>query len=150
MNTTCVLCGRTTFDKKTILFESLSPNYCVCFDCIRELYQKYESSVTELESGTNKFLLNENLTPSKIKNYLDQYIIKQDKTKKVLSVAIYNHYKMLKIKNSPKKENKELFKSNMLIVGRTGTGKTAMLSRIVKILKVPFTVVGANSITAAG
>lgn len=146
----CVLCGREKFEKKTILFESIIPDYSVCLDCIRELYKKYDNKYKE----TGKFSKYEHklnhLKPSTIKRFLDQYIINQEQAKKVLSVAIYNHYKMIELKEKNKNFPPEISKSNIIIVGRSGTGKTAMLSRLSKILKVPFTIVDATSITESG
>ena len=114
------------------------------------MYNKYGYKTDEPNNLFKKKQILDTFKPSAIKKYLDQYIIGQDKAKKVISTAIYNHYKMIELKEKNKKTPLELYKSNIMIVGRSGTGKTAMLSRIAKVLKVPFAIVDANTITASG
>ena len=87
--------------------------------------------------------------PHEIKEYLDQYIVGQDDAKKVLSVAVYNHYKRLK-HNKNTKETVEIQKSNILLVGPTGSGKTLLAQTLAKMLDVPFAVADATTLTEAG
>ncbi|MCR4675805.1 MAG: ATP-dependent Clp protease ATP-binding subunit ClpX [Sphaerochaetaceae bacterium] len=89
-------------------------------------------------------------TPHELKEYLDDYVIGQDKAKQVLSVAVYNHYKRLKYEKQLAKENVELDKSNILIMGPTGTGKTLLARTLAKRLDVPFAIADATTITEAG
>ena len=90
-------------------------------------------------------------TPKEIKTYLDEYIIGQDAAKKYLSVAVYNHYKRILNKNKDSEDDQvEIEKSNIVMVGSTGTGKTLLARTIAKLLKVPFTIVDATVFTEAG
>ena len=89
------------------------------------------------------------MSPLEIYNELDQYVIGQEKAKKVLSVAVYNHYKRLK-KANLKKDDVELQKSNVLLLGPTGSGKTLLAQTLAKILNVPFTIADATTLTEAG
>ena len=89
-------------------------------------------------------------TPSEIKEFLDKYVIGQDKTKKVISVAVYNHYKRITRPLATDKDDVELEKSNILLVGPTGTGKTLLAQTLAKLLKVPFTIADATVLTEAG
>ncbi len=97
--------------------------------------------------GGRHFVLPDNITPRQIKTHLDQYVIGQDDAKKVLSVAVYNHYKRLK---QTKHTEVEIEKSNILFVGQTGTGKTLLAKTIAKLLNVPFAIVDATVFTEAG
>jgi ATP-dependent Clp protease ATP-binding subunit ClpX len=94
------------------------------------------------------FVETKRYTPHQFKAHLDQYVIGQDDAKKVLSVAVYNHYKRLQ--QEKKADDIEIEKSNILFVGRTGTGKTLMAKSIAKLLNVPFTIVDATVFTEAG
>jgi ATP-dependent Clp protease ATP-binding subunit ClpX len=130
----------------------------ICETCVEhamdildeELYQgKRKTKEGEKEVGKSKsgFSLPKNLTPKKLKEHLDQYVIGQDEAKKFLSVAVYNHYKRL---NQKKSGDIEIEKSNILFVGHTGTGKTLMAKTIAKLLNVPFAIVDATVFTEAG
>ena len=88
------------------------------------------------------------IRPSEIKKYLDQYVIGQDRAKRSLSVAVYNHYK--RILSDSSKDNVELDKSNILIIGPTGTGKTLIAETLAKLLEVPFAIADATTLTEAG
>ncbi len=118
----------------------------ICDHCIEQAY----GIMTE-ELGTKKSLKFDTinlLKPYEIKNFLDQYVIGQDMAKKIISVAVYNHYKRLMQK--PDAEDIEIEKSNIILVGETGTGKTLLARTVAKMLHVPFTIVDATVLTEAG
>jgi ATP-dependent Clp protease ATP-binding subunit ClpX len=140
----CSFCGR---DKKDALILIAGINGHICDVCTE---QAYEIIHEEIKSKGPEFVestLPEDLTPVKIKTYLDQYVIGQTDAKKYLSVAVYNHYKRLKLKGN---NDVEIEKSNILFVGETGTGKTLMAKTIAKFLDVPFAIVDATVFTEAG
>ncbi len=143
-NLSCSFCGR---DKKDTNILIAGINGHICDQCILQAYnivsEELETKETE-ELGEGLKLVK----PREIKKFLDDYVIGQDDAKKVLSVAVYNHYKRLL--NANKKEDIELEKSNIVLVGETGTGKTLMARTIAKMLNVPFTIVDATVLTEAG
>lgn len=140
----CSFCGR---DKKdvNILIAGISGH--ICDSCIHQAYDIIEE---ELKSSSdfdiNKIKL---LKPKEINAFLDQYVIGQDAAKKFLSVAVYNHYKRLTQSKNDKDEI-EIEKSNIILVGETGTGKTLLARTIARMLHVPFTIVDATVLTEAG
>jgi len=118
----------------------------ICDHCIEQAY-----SIMNEELGTKKSIRFDAinlLKPSEIKSLLDQYVIGQDMAKKIISVAVYNHYKRLMQK--PEDDDVEIEKSNIILVGETGTGKTLLARTIARILHVPFTIVDATVLTEAG
>ncbi len=118
----------------------------ICDHCIEQAYSIMNE---ELGSKKNIDLSAINLLkPIEIKNFLDQYVIGQDMAKKTISVAVYNHYKRLMQK--PDAEDVEIEKSNIILVGETGTGKTLLARTVAKMLHVPFTIVDATILTEAG
>lgn len=144
----CSFCGRTENDVK-LLISGLNGN--ICDDCLRQAWEiANQAGVFDAKPSTND---NENKPlkvpkPKEIKEYLDQYVIGQDEAKRTLSVAVYNHYKRLQ---QPKdKDGVEIEKSNIIMVGSTGTGKTLLARTIAKLLDVPFTIVDATVFTEAG
>ena len=147
MRKQCNFCGRSERDVK-LLISGVSG--FICEDCARQAYQiVQESGLSSVkESDTVKFKLKDVPKPREIKDYLDQYIIGQDEAKRYLSVAVYNHYKRLQ---QPKDDDGvEIEKSNIIMVGSTGTGKTLMARTIARLLDVPFTIVDATVFTEAG
>ncbi|MFW6227445.1 MAG: ATP-dependent Clp protease ATP-binding subunit ClpX [Bacteroidota bacterium] len=141
----CSFCGR---DKKdtNILIAGLSGH--ICDSCIEQAFEIIE----EEKRKSNEFDVNgiKLLKPIEIKKFLDQYVIGQDEAKKYLSVAVYNHYKRLLQSNRRDQDEVEIEKSNIILVGETGTGKTLLARTIALMLHVPFTIVDATVLTEAG
>ena len=106
--------------------------------------------IEEEEKEAEKLVKSKLPSPSKIKAHLDQYIIGQEQAKKILSVAVYNHYKMISLKKSGKKLPVELSKSNVLLLGPSGCGKTAVLKALSKALSVPFVSADATAYSSTG
>lgn len=142
----CSFCGRSR-DEVEILIAGLEGH--ICEDCVAHAQEIIMQELPELaleKSHESDYSLKVK-KPKEIKEYLDQYVIGQDDAKKVLSVAVYNHYKRLK----QKVENDvEIEKSNIIMVGETGTGKTLLAKTIARVLNVPFTIVDATVFTESG
>lgn len=139
----CSFCGRTK-KEANILIAGLEGH--ICDHCIEQAH-----SIMNEELGNKKntpFDTINLLKPAEIKGFLDQYVIGQDMAKKIISVAVYNHYKRLMQK--PDTEDIEIEKSNIILVGETGTGKTLLARTVAKMLHVPFTIVDATVLTEAG
>ena len=138
---TCSFCG----EAKPFMLRGLDGSL-ICDDCIRAAFE-----VMKNDPVVNNYKEQSSLgavpKPAEIKAYLDQYVIGQDEAKKSLSVAVYNHYKRI---NQKVEDDVEIEKSNIILVGRTGTGKTLLARTIAKMLKVPFAQVDANVLTQAG
>lgn len=135
----CFLCGKTKSEVNQLLKGKFG---YVCDECIREAYEVLNEQEEE-EISHNVQLA----TPSQIKAHLDQYVIGQDEAKKTLSVAVYNHYKRLR---QNKKSDVEIQKSNILMIGSTGSGKTYLAQSLAKFLGVPFAIADATTLTEAG
>ena len=141
----CSFCGRSEMEARLIT----GTGACICEDCVTRCRQLLDKSKAE-ESSDFSVELDEIPTPHELKEYLDRYVIGQEKAKRVLSVAVYNHYKRVKFEKQLKEKDVELDKSNILIVGPTGTGKTLLVKKKKKRLKVPFAIADATTITEAG
>ena len=131
--------------------------FALCSKCVVDLYHAIEAHESEkqqeaaVEAAGNLDEEMAKIKPHMIKEYLDQYIINQDRAKKILSVAVYNHYKRMKYGFDHKKDElEEIEKSNVIIMGPSGCGKTALLSHLAKMLDIPFAVTDASSLTEAG
>jgi len=141
----CSFCGK---DKKdtNLLIAGLSGH--ICDRCIEQAHEIVQEELRKKgEFDVNQIEL---LKPIEIKEFLDQYVIGQEEAKKYLSVAVYNHYKRLMQENQKDEEEIEIEKSNIVLVGETGTGKTLLARTIAKMLHVPFTIVDATVLTEAG
>jgi len=139
----CSFCGREKKDTN-LLIAGISGH--ICDRCIEQAYSIVQEELGvhgEFDMGQIKLL-----KPTEIKSFLDQYVIGQEEAKKYISVAVYNHYKRLMQQDS--KEDIEIEKSNIVLVGETGTGKTLLARTIARLLHVPFTIVDATILTEAG
>ena len=148
----CSFCGKSQDQVKKLI---AGPEVYICDECVElcneildeEFFENKEKEGSEVEEKEEKPIPK----PHEIKAYLDQYIIGQDDAKKVLAVAVYNHYKRLKHnKSTDLKDNVEIQKSNILLVGPTGSGKTLLAQTLAKMLDVPFAVADATTLTEAG
>ena len=137
----CSFCGKSQHEVKKLI---AGPSVFVCDECVElcndiiseELQEQAASSVEKLPK------------PVEIKEILDDYVIGQERAKRVLSVAVYNHYKRLEVKH--KKDDIELSKSNIMLIGPTGSGKTLLAQTLARLLNVPFTIADATTLTEAG
>lgn len=155
----CTICGRQITPKSQFDLPIYDPRsgFALCAKCVANVYHAIEAhQADELEqerAASAEDITKEmaNIKPHMVKEYLDQYIINQDRAKKILSVAIYNHYKRMKYGfDHQKDELEEIEKSNVIIMGPSGCGKTALLSHLAKLLDLPFAVTDASSLTEAG
>lgn len=147
MKKTCSFCGRSEKDV-LLMITGINGNICnICTEQAYKILQESTASATRKkeEKATKDLKVPK---PKEIKAYLDQYVIGQDDAKRFLSVAVYNHYKRLKQPDDP--DGVEIEKSNIIMVGSTGTGKTLLARTIAKLLDVPFTIVDATVFTEAG
>ena len=140
----CSFCGRTE-DEAGFLITGV--NGCICDSCSEQAHEIVQEAMRQKGNSTDLNLA-ELPKPKDIKDFLDQYVIGQDDAKRYLSVAVYNHYKRLLQPSS--KDDVEIEKSNIIMVGSTGTGKTLLARTIAKLLHVPFTIVDATVLTEAG
>lgn len=141
----CSFCGRS--EQEVNLLISGVTGY-ICDMCTEQAHEIVNDSLKSSGKSDVGITLSTLPKPTQIKDFLDQYIIKQDSAKKFLSVAVYNHYKRILQKNA--KDEVEIEKSNIIMVGATGTGKTLLARTIAKMLQVPFTIVDATVLTEAG
>ena len=138
---TCSFCGR----ESSLVDKMISgPDVQICSDCIRTCYD----IIREIDQKQTIDVDFDIPSPEEIKNKLDDYVIGQEWAKKMLSVAVYNHYKRIKYKGDI--DEVDLEKDNILLLGPTGTGKTLIARTLAKILQVPFTIADATVLTEAG
>ena len=148
MKKVCSFCGNGEKDVRLLIS---GINGFICENCAQQAYQIVQTSGVMAASAVGskeKFKLKKVPKPKEIKDYLDQYVIGQEEAKRFLSVAVYNHYKRLQQPDDP--NGVEIEKSNIIMVGSTGTGKTLLARTIAKLLDVPFTIVDATVFTEAG
>lgn len=146
----CSFCGRSAKDVKMMLN---GPDGNICNDCVEQAYYVLqENGMFSVSKSSSEFNVDLKKVPKpiEIKEYLDKYIIGQDDAKKTLAVAVYNHYKRLYQVAQKEEDDVEIEKSNIIMVGPTGTGKTLIARTIAKLLNVPFTIVDATVFTEAG
>ncbi len=143
----CSFCGRSQSEVKKLIAGSSAYICNECVELCNEILEEEHERVNFYEKGYEELP-----KPAEIKSYLDQYVIGQERAKKILSVAVYNHYKRIDYQNTHKKHLKdvELQKTNILLIGPTGCGKTLMAQTLAKFLKVPFTIADATPLTEAG
>jgi len=140
----CSFCSKSQSEVRKMI---AGPSVYVCDECVElcnDILREELSELTTLNEGSLP-------KPKEIKDELDGYVIGQDRAKKTLAVAVYNHYKRLRNKNNKSKKNKiELVKSNILLIGPTGSGKTLLAETLARLLNVPFTIADATTLTEAG
>ena len=143
---TCSFCGGVgDADRGNIIING--PNVFICTDCVAKCDKIANTYRKQLMKGR----LAGGTKPSDIHRYLEEYVVGQEKAKKVLSVAVYNHYKMLDILDNRSDQYKsDLEKSNIMLVGPTGVGKTFLVRTLANILDVPYAIADATSLTEAG
>lgn len=146
-NYRCSFCGRDKAEA-LILIAGIDGHICeVCVEQADEIIQEELYSGKKEEKSKTDFAIPDTITPMELKGHLDEYVIGQDEAKKYLCVAVYNHYKRLR---QTRTDDVEIEKSNILFVGRTGTGKTLLAKTVARFLNVPFAVVDATVFTEAG
>lgn len=146
----CSFCGRPQSMSEAIIPSALGDNTYICVECveqINDMLKEYRSNGSKNPSEQPTPELDEIPKPKEINDFLNQYVIGQEDAKKYLSVAVYNHYKRL---SQHKDDDVDIEKSNIILVGPTGTGKTLLAKTIARLLKVPFTIVDATVLTEVG
>jgi len=142
----CSFCGKSQHEVKKLI---AGPSVFICDECI-DLCNEIIRDELPNAAASLKGEKGELPTPQEIKNNLDHYVIGQEVAKRSLSVAVYNHYKRLKHKEKAKKDDVELSKSNILLIGPTGSGKTLLAQTLARMLDVPFVMADATTLTEAG
>ena len=153
----CSFCGKTQAQVKRLV---AGPNVFICNECVDlcQMIMNEDEKPRTASAGKGKEEFDEQAektplgipTPRSMKKALDEYVVGQDDAKRALCVAVYNHYKRISQINAKKKDDTELFKSNILMIGPTGSGKTYLAQNLAKLLNVPFAIADATSLTEAG
>ena len=141
----CSFCGKSQHEVKKLI---AGPSVFVCDECIdlcNEIIRDELPTTADARKAGDELP-----TPAEIKANLDSYVIGQEPAKRTLAVAVYNHYKRLRHKEKAKKDDVELAKSNMLLIGPTGSGKTLLAQTLARMLNVPFVMADATTLTEAG
>ena len=141
----CTFCGKSQHEVKKLI---AGPSVFICDECIDLCNEIIRDELPGLEAAKENS--SDLPTPAEIKANLDNYVIGQEPAKRTLAVAVYNHYKRLKHKESSKKDDVELTKSNILLIGPTGSGKTLLAQTMARMLNVPFVMADATTLTEAG
>ncbi|MEE4162370.1 MAG: ClpX C4-type zinc finger protein, partial [Woeseiaceae bacterium] len=137
----CSFCGKSQHEVRKLI---AGPSVFICDECVELCNDIIREELEDAgEAGRDKLP-----KPQEIKDVLDEYVIGQQRAKKVLSVAVYNHYKRLEAADA--KEDIEIAKSNILLIGPTGSGKTLLAETLARLLNVPFTIADATTLTEAG
>ena len=146
----CLFCGEPASPTRALI--QSSSGYCICSDCVERCAEIVKLKKKNAQDKEDPGYIDlENIpTPHEMAEHLDQYVIGQDDAKKVLSVAVYNHYKRLKHAALAEADDVELGKSNILMIGPTGSGKTLLVQTLARFLKVPFAISDATTLTEAG
>lgn len=147
----CSFCGRSQEEVGGKLFSGMNGAF-ICKDCIEACYDMLDYSLAEekiREGSSYDEIETELLTPKEIKAKLDEYVIGQDESKKVLAVSVYNHYKRIRLVDESD-SSVDVQKSNVLIIGPTGSGKTLLAQTLARILNIPFAIADATTLTEAG
>ena len=139
----CSFCGKSQHEVRKLI---AGPSVFVCDECVELCNDIIREELQENVAATGDKLPK----PKEIKQVLDEYVIGQEKAKRTLSVAVYNHYKRLRAQGNSRKSDVELAKSNILLIGPTGSGKTLMAETLARLLDVPFTIADATTLTEAG
>ena len=144
-NLYCSFCGKSQHEVKKLI---AGPSVFICDECIDLCNDIIRDEVAQEDSAGS---VRDGLpTPADLKSNLDNYVIGQEKAKRSLAVAVYNHYKRLKHKDAASKDEVELAKSNILLIGPTGSGKTLLAQTMARMLDVPFVMADATTLTEAG
>lgn len=141
----CSFCGKSQHEVKKLI---AGPSVFICDECIDLCNEIIRDEATASEKDAAAAARSDLPTPHEIRESLDQYVIGQEQAKKILAVAVYNHYKRLK--HLGKKDDVELSKSNILLIGPTGSGKTLLAQTLARLLNVPFVIADATTLTEAG
>lgn len=152
MKKKCSFCGGAESSQRRLLGSGINNESFICVFCIEASYRVFfgNESLKELELDSDKEEIEfKNITPKELKEHLDKYVIGQDRAKKIFSVGVYNHYKRI-FRAELQDDDTELFKSNILLVGPTGSGKTLLAQTLAKFLDVPIAICDATSLTEAG
>ncbi len=144
--TKCSFCNRPASEVGRLI---QGPGVSICDDCVRYCFDLIREEELDEQGEASKFFRSKLLPPVEIKSRLDEYVVGQEQAKRVLSVAVYNHYKRLRSQTEPDRDV-ELEKSNILLVGPTGVGKTLLARTMAEILEVPFAIADATTLTEAG